>query len=78
MPLSRSDKEWIKQNASASAPAPVVQKKCTCKPMTEAQVKQIVEAATSAQIAEINNKLNTLYTDLQALKAECQSNSNNT
>lgn len=73
MSLSTSDKKWIKENTSTSAPAaPVKQPKCECKcptSLTEAQVKAIVEATVSAQFAEINNKLNTLYTELQGLKA---------
>jgi len=72
MALSVSDKKWIKENTSASAPAaPVKQQKCECKcptPLTEAQVIAIVEASTTAKFADIDNKLNTLYTELQALK----------
>jgi len=71
MALSRSDMEKIKEmiGSSTSSPAPVqAEHKCKAKPTTDADIKKVVAAATDAQFADINNKLNTLYTELQALK----------
>jgi hypothetical protein len=73
MALSRSDKEAIKEmigNNSAPAAAPAAPApKCKCKCVSTADMEKVVSNKTDAQIKALDDKVNALYTELQALKA---------